>query len=43
MSYCRRKYGFFSFLGDCFMVVVTGGFWIIWIFVRENRIRKGCC
>lgn len=43
MSCCRRKYGFFSFLWDCFMVCVTGGFWIIYILVRESRLRKGCC
>lgn len=35
----RRKYGFWRFLLDVFMVCVTGGFWIIWIFVREMRNR----
>jgi len=34
---CRKKYGFWKFIGDCLMVVLTGGFWIIWIFVREMR------
>jgi hypothetical protein len=35
----RRKYGFFRFLGDIFMTVLTSGFWLIWIFVREMRKR----
>lgn len=33
----NKKYRFRSFLFDAFMVVVTSGFWIIWIFVREMR------
>ena len=32
-----RRYGFFNFLVDVFMVSVTGGFWLIWIFIREMR------
>lgn len=35
----RRRYGFFHFLFDCFMVVITSGFWLIWIFAREMRKR----
>ena len=35
----RRKYGFFRFMLDVFMVFLTGGLWIIWIFVREMRNR----
>jgi hypothetical protein len=35
---CRR-YGFFNFLLDCFMVIITAGFWLIWIFIREMRKR----
>lgn len=34
-----KKYGFFKFLGDIFMVFLTGGLWLIWIFVREMRRR----
>jgi hypothetical protein len=30
-------YGCGSFLIDVFMVAITGGFWLIWIFVREMR------
>lgn len=35
----RKSYGFFSFLFDIIMVVITGGFWLLWIFVREMRRR----
>jgi hypothetical protein len=35
----RRKYGCFSFLVDVIMTVATAGFWLIWIFVRESRLR----
>jgi hypothetical protein len=35
----RRKYGFWKFMGDIFMVLLTGGLWLIWIFVREMRNR----
>ena len=41
MCYCKplRKYGFWRFIWDCFLVLVTGGLWLIWIFVREMRSR----
>ena len=32
-----RHYGFLSFMGDVFMVIITSGLWLIWIFVREMR------
>ena len=32
-----KKYGFWSFVGDIAMVFLTGGLWLIWIFVREMR------
>ena len=35
----RKKYGPLKFLVDAALVVVTGGFWFIWIFVREMRGR----
>lgn len=41
----RSNYGFWKFVGDCCMVVLTWGFWLIWIFVREMRKRStlyGC-
>jgi hypothetical protein len=36
----RRRYGFFSFVGDVFMTFLTWGLWLIWIFVREMRNRN---
>jgi hypothetical protein len=36
---CRKKYGLFNFLFDLFMCFITGGLWLIWIFVREMRNR----
>ena len=32
-----RKYGLMHFLFDIFMVAITSGLWLIWIFVREMR------
>lgn len=32
-------YGCFSFLFDIIMTVLTGGIWLIWIFIREMRRR----
>lgn len=34
-----RRYGIFAFLFDLFMICITGGLWLIWIFVREMRNR----
>lgn len=34
-----KPYGFFAFLFDVVMTLITSGFWIIWIFVREMRKR----
>ena len=34
-----KPYGLLSFLFDICMVLITGGFWLIWIFVREMRNR----
>jgi hypothetical protein len=39
MSRCRRHYGLLNFVFDIFMVLITGGLWLIWIFVREMRGR----
>lgn len=33
----KKSYGFFHFIFDCFMVLITWGLWLIWIFVREMR------
>ena len=35
----KRKYGILAFLFDLFMFFITGGLWLIWIFVREMRRR----
>jgi len=32
-----RRYGFFSFIFDLFMICITAGLWLIWIFIREMR------
>lgn len=33
----RRHYGILNFLFDALLVILTGGLWLIWIFVREIR------
>ena len=35
----RKRYGLGSFLFDLFKTFITGGAWLIWIFVREMRNR----
>lgn len=35
----QKRYGLFRFLWDLFMIFITGGLWLIWIFVREMRNR----
>lgn len=35
----RRRYGPLNFAFDVVLCVLTGGFWLIWIFVREMRNR----
>jgi hypothetical protein len=37
MSSNARKYGLGKFLFDVVLTLITGGFWLIWIFVRELR------
>ena len=32
-----KPYSAWAFLGDLFMILLTGGLWLIWIFVREMR------
>lgn len=39
MARSRRRYGIFAFLFDLFMLFITAGFWLVWIFVREMRNR----
>lgn len=33
------RYTFVNFLFDIFMICLTCGFWLVWIFVREMRRR----
>jgi hypothetical protein len=35
-----RRYGPGRFLFDVLLTVLTGGLWLIWIFVREMRGRN---
>lgn len=37
MASKSSNYGCMGFLFDIFMIVITGGLWLIWIFVREMR------
>jgi hypothetical protein len=37
MSTNLGRYGFLNFCFDVFMMFLTCGFWVIWIFVRELR------
>lgn len=40
MGYCNRRcYGLGNFIFDVIMTIVTSGFWLIWVFVREMRNR----
>lgn len=34
-----RKYGLINFIIDVVLTLITGGFWLIWVFVREMRKR----
>ena len=34
-----RHYGLLSFAGDAIMTMITGGLWLIWVFVRELHYR----
>jgi hypothetical protein len=34
------NYGLGKFILDFILVVLTGGFWLIWIFIREMRRRS---
>lgn len=33
----KKTYGFWKFIGDVALTIITGGLWLIWIFVREMR------
>ena len=41
MAGTAPKYGLGKFLFDVILTLITGGLWLIWIFVREIRgLRK---
>lgn len=35
-----KKYRFRNFLLDAILTLLTGGLWLIWVFVREMRGRR---
>lgn len=35
----RNGYGIVKFAFDVILTLITGGLWLIWIFVREMRRR----
>lgn len=35
----KPRYGFWKFIGDVLMTILTAGFWLIWVFIREMRKR----
>ena len=35
-----KTYGVLNFIGDLILVGITGGAWLIWIFIREMRRGK---
>lgn len=35
----KGKYHLWNFVFDICMIAITGGLWLIWIFVREMRNR----
>ena len=34
------NYGLGKFILDFILTVITGGFWLIWIFIREMRRKN---
>ncbi|ADD81094.1 gp096 [Rhodococcus phage ReqiPoco6] len=36
----KRKYGLINFAFDVILTLITSGFWLIWVFVREMRNRR---
>lgn len=35
----NRRYGLHNFAADAILTCLTGGLWLIYIYVRENRRR----
>lgn len=36
----RKRYGFWAFIFDALMTLLTSGLWLIWVFVREMRKQR---
>lgn len=36
----KKRYGLWNFFVDCLATMLTGGLWLIWVFVREMRNRN---
>jgi len=32
-----KSYGLLNFIFDVFMIAITAGLWLVWIFIREMR------
>ena len=39
LTMSRSRYGLINFALDAILCLLTGGLWLIWIFVREMRNR----
>ena len=35
-----KKYGVGNFIFDAILTLLTGGLWLIWVFVREIRGKR---
>lgn len=35
----QKPYSCLGFIFDVLLTILTGGFWLIWVFVREMRRR----
>jgi len=35
----RKKYTLINFFVDVTLTILTGGFWLLWVFAREMRNR----
>lgn len=40
MATTKKQYGVGKFIIDALLTMLTGGLWLIWIFVREMRRNR---
>lgn len=38
----KKSYGFWHFLGDLFLIHITGGLWLLYLLLRHLRRSKSC-